>query len=101
MSNRVALVTGVPAVLVPLSVKSFTLRDSRSSPVITRAATMTKPKHGKQNSALMALNLTSHTAMFQILNQRVSASKELQKIMATFTAWSTMPGSPAIQLFGR
>ena len=79
MSNRVALVTGVPAVLVPLSVKSFTLRDSRSSPVITRAATMTKPKHGKQNSALMALNLTSHTAMFQILNQRVSASRNCRK----------------------
>ena len=37
----------------------------------------------------------------QIQNQRVSASKELQKNMATFTVWSTMLGSPAIQLFGR
>ena len=86
MSNRVALVTGGTggigtAICQELYTQGFTVVAGYNS-----GGNHDKAKAWQAEQRSMALNLTSHMAMFQILNQRVSASRELQKIMATFTA---------------
>ena len=101
MSNRVALVTGGTggigtAICQELYTQGFTVVAGYNS----------GGNHDKAKA--WQAEQRSNGFEFDVAYGDVSDSESARQCvegiaenMATFTAWSTMPGSPAIQLFGR